>query len=168
MVCGLRRLQSHGLGWWRKRERGTERWMGDRVSLRWGGAASTAAKSRINHEAVVLCRLPPPLSLSLSFSRARKTCIHAVSVSMFVYVCVCPCSQMSLLQLDDLLVFFHICNICLMKPTSRAGAALHVLEVYSGWVLLDFTLFEHLQLVRSIKCCIIYYYIIYSILISHQ
>lgn len=61
--------------------------MGDPVSLLWGGPGSTAAKSRINHEAVVLCR-PSLSSLSLSlFLSGTQPADQFYICSLCVSVC---------------------------------------------------------------------------------
>lgn len=55
-----------------------------------GGADSTAAKSRINHEAVELCR--PSLSLPYScLARCLLRRFYVVHLCMYICVCVRVC-----------------------------------------------------------------------------
>ena len=73
-----------------RKEKKRERQSGRRRRVEWGrpgqfalgGPGSAAAKSRINHEAVVLCRPSlSPLSLSLSLL-SPSVCRHAPCISL--------------------------------------------------------------------------------------
>lgn len=108
-----------GLGWWRERERKEWEWQegswivnGRPGQFALGGPGSAAAKSRINHEAVVLCRPSlsalslslSPLSLSLSLSSCLA---HKLNQSeQMLQICmfnICVCARLSILLHKNLL-----------------------------------------------------------------
>lgn len=93
--------------------------MGDLVSLLWGCPGFSAANSRINHEAVVLCR-PSPSPLSLSFRLAHN--LHQLSTVQMVCVSECEHSCLQKCTMKSwLLDYFSGFETCVLL-TSMTGA----------------------------------------------